>query len=61
VSFRAIIHAGVRTAGSMPRWVRPFLWTSTAIVLLFAGLIWPVAALCMSMRPLYERRRRPPP
>jgi hypothetical protein len=53
---RAIIRASRRTAASVPPWVLPFYWASAACLLLFAGMICLVGALCMSMRPLYERR-----
>ena len=33
-------------------------WASAAMVILFAGLIWPVAAFCMAMRPMYEAQHR---
>jgi hypothetical protein len=58
VTFRALIRASRRTATSMPWWVLPFYWASAAMVILFAGLIWPVAAFCMAMRPMYEARHR---
>jgi hypothetical protein len=41
----------------MPGWALPFYWLSAACVVLFAGFIWLIAAFCMSMRPVYERRR----
>lgn len=57
MSFRSILAACRRNAASVPRWALPFYWASAACVLLFAGLIWLVAAFCMSMRPVYEARR----
>jgi hypothetical protein len=58
VSFRALIRASRQTAAAMPWWVLPFYWASAAMVILFAGLIWPVAAFCMAMRPMYEAQHR---
>jgi hypothetical protein len=58
MTFRALIRASRRTATSIPWWALPFYWASAAMVILFAGLIWPVAAFCMAMRPMYEARHR---
>jgi hypothetical protein len=58
MSFRALIRASRHTASGMPWWVLPFYWASAAMVILFAGLIWPVAAFCTAMRPMYEAQHQ---
>jgi hypothetical protein len=57
MSFRALVRANSSIVATIPRWALPFYWCAAACILLFSGVIWLVASLCMSMRPLYERRR----
>jgi hypothetical protein len=57
MGFRALIHANRSITATIPRWALPFYWCAAACVLLFSGVIWLVARICMSMRPLYEARR----
>jgi hypothetical protein len=55
MSLRALARATRTPAANAPGWALPFYWCAAACILAFGAVIWLVAALCISMRPFYER------